>query len=264
MMKLVYFGDDKEHSRVWQAFMIYKVFSQVRVLGAELTMIIATKQYFSDLNSVCSIAGPLTLTPSPTRTFWFQPRPRATYPCCRWVPNCCSPAVDPICAPQHMEPSFPLCWCAGSLREAWDTRAKSRARPLSGPCTPNLLQSPRLSAPGLRTGFTLLLPPPTCQFCRTVWLCFPLKSPHLTMVPSSTSSHHTVSGSRTPLVLVVYVHVYCNSIPADGSLETGGRGAFSNSQKAALKTSTEVQERGDICTPMANSCWCMAEIKPIL
>ena len=26
----------------------------------------------------------------------------------------------------------------------------------------------------------------------------------------------------------------------------------------------EVQEGGDICTPMANSCWCMAEMKPIL
>ena len=26
----------------------------------------------------------------------------------------------------------------------------------------------------------------------------------------------------------------------------------------------KVQERGDICTPMANSCWCMTEMKPIL
>ena len=26
----------------------------------------------------------------------------------------------------------------------------------------------------------------------------------------------------------------------------------------------EFQERGDICTPMVNSCWCMTEVKPIL
>ena len=26
----------------------------------------------------------------------------------------------------------------------------------------------------------------------------------------------------------------------------------------------EIREWGDICTPMVNSCWCMAEIKPIL
>ena len=30
------------------------------------------------------------------------------------------------------------------------------------------------------------------------------------------------------------------------------------------KAGREVQERGDICTPMANSYCCMAEIKPIL
>ena len=187
MMKLVYFGDDKEHSKVWQAIMVYKVFSQVRVLGAELTMMIATKQHFSGLNSARSIAGPLTLTPSPTRTFWFQLRRRATYPCCRWVPNCCSPAVDPTCAPQHMEPSFP----SADVLAASEKPGTLGPSPEPGHCQAHALlnsRSRRLSVPGLRTGITLFLPPSTRYLCRTVWLfstdvTTPHFSPFLHLLP---------------------------------------------------------------------------------